>query len=139
MGFFSGVTRISFGFVSSGGTLAIMRTATDWRELCRFDDLLQARAVATSVAAMEFDVRLCAAADPACEDDDAGRPPFVVEVVHTDWPDLAEVLDEIIDEQQEFDLRLATRTTHRDGRRVMVVIILTSAADILLLLGLLEL
>ncbi len=139
MGFFYGETRISFGLASSRGTLAIMRTATDWRELCRFDDLLQARAVATSVAAMEFDVRLCAAADPAREDDDAGRPPYVVEVVHTDWPDLAEVLDQIIDEQQEFDLRLATRAAQRDGRRVMVVIILTSAADILLLLGLLEL
>ncbi len=139
MGFFYGGTRISFGFASSGGTLAIMGTATDWRELCRFDDLLQARAVATSVAAMEFDVRLCAAAAPAREDDDAGRPPYVVEVVHTDWPDLAEVLDQIIDEQQEFDLRLATGATQRDGRRVMVVIILTGAADILLLLGLLEL
>ena len=88
---------------------------------------------------MEFDVRLCAAADPASKDDDAGRPPYIVEVVHTDWPDLAEVLDQIIDEQQEFDLRLATGAAQRDGRRVMVVIILAGAADILLLLGLLEL
>ena len=110
-----------------------MRTATDWRELCRFDDLLQARAVATSVAAMEFDVRLCAAADPAHEDDDAGRPPYVVEVVHTDWPDLAEVLDEIVDEQVEFDRMLACRPAI-NARQVRIVIVLTVTGTVELLL-----
>ena len=139
VGYFKEATRISFGLASSRGTLSVMRTVTDWRELCRFDDLLEARAVVTSIAAMEFDVRLSAAGDPARESDDAGRPPYVVEVIHNDLPDLAEVLSEIIYEQREFDRHLARCGVERHGRRMMIVILLTGAADIFVLLGVLEL
>jgi hypothetical protein len=40
-----------------------------WRELFRCDDLKLARAVATSIAAMEFDVRLCSVNPSAWRDD----------------------------------------------------------------------
>lgn len=44
--------------------------ASDWRELFRSDDLRLARAVATSIAAMEFDVRLRSAAHAVESGDD---------------------------------------------------------------------
>ena len=111
-----------------------------WCELCRFDDLMLARAVATSIAAMEFDVRLCAADGPAPRADEAhtGFPPYVVEVFGSQWQPLAEVLDQIIDEQQEFDRAIAQRQTGSRNARIVTIITLTGAADLLLLFGLLE-
>ena len=117
-----------------------MVAETSWRELCRFDDLLQARAVATSIAAMEFEVRLCASekrdrTDPA---DHPGEPPYVVQVTPAQWQDLAEVLDQIIGEQQEFDRWLAE---HRAaGRRIRVVSVIcwAGAVELLVLLALLD-
>ncbi len=111
-----------------------------WCELCRFDDLLLARAVTTSIAAMEFDVRLCAIGLSARSDDEAhpGRPPYLVQV-HTDHVrDLADVLDEIIDEQQDFDRMLADRGRTTARSRIMTVIALTGAAELLLLLAILD-
>ena len=83
----------------------VMVAETSWRELCRFDDPLLARAVATSIEAMEFDVLLRAADSPPGGDEasSSGRPPYVVQVVASEWGDLADVLEEIIAEQQEFD------------------------------------
>ncbi len=109
-----------------------------WCELCRFEDLLLARAVATSIAAMEFDVRLNAPDRGTDDDAHPGRPPYVIQVGRGAWNELADVLDEIIDEQQEFDRRLAApRTTGRHAR-IVTVITLTGAADVLLLLGLID-
>jgi hypothetical protein len=93
-----------------------------WRELAQFDDLPLARAVATSIAAMEFEVRL-----------QDGR----VEVHGAHWDDLAEVLQEIIDEQVEFDRRLAERDGGC-GTGVVIFITLTGAVDIMALLALLD-
>jgi hypothetical protein len=101
-----------------------------WLELFRSDDLLQARAVATCVAAMEFDVRLISAAairsgtasGSDLEDDFPG--PYVIEVPAEDIRDLASVLREIIEEQREFDDRIATRH-HR--RQLKLLLILGSA------------
>ena len=64
-------------------TLMVMVAETSWRELCRFDDPLLARAVATSLEAMEFDVLLRAAGSPPGADEEAhpGEPPYVVQVV----------------------------------------------------------
>ncbi len=102
-----------------------------WRELARFDDLPIARAVAVSIAAMEFDVRLAGG-------ESEGPPsPYRVEVHGACLDDLADVLQEIIDEQVEFDRRLAQRGGRR-GMGVIIFITLTGAMDIMILLGLLD-
>ncbi|MHC4415694.1 MAG: hypothetical protein ACYS0G_10450 [Planctomycetota bacterium] len=118
-----------------------MVTSTSWCELARFDDLPLARAVATSIAAMEFDVQLH---DP---DQGAGdeaialprRTRYVVEVDGRDRAALADVLQEIIDEQEEFDRALARRQSATEHAGLVIIITMTGAADILLMLGLLEL
>jgi len=153
--------------------------SSPWRELYRCDDLRQARAVATCVAAMEFDVRLCSAAPETDHDGDdvvtrspgmamPGRPdatvhfgaasfhpcacnrlsafaredddlpgPYVVEVPQSTWPQLADVLLEIIAEQRDFDQMLELR---REQNRVKLVLVLsiTTAAEVFLIWRLLE-
>ena len=107
----------------------MMVAKTHWCELCRFDDPVLARAVATSIAAMEFDVRLCAAVSP-----------FVVEVPGSERIELAEVLDEIIDEQVEFDRMLARRQAAGVRHvRIVMVLTFTGTVELLLLLGSLDL
>jgi len=117
-----------------------MVAQTSWCELCRFDDLLQARAVTTSIASMEFEVRLCAVGSSARTDPDShpGRPPFIVQVNLSDVRDLADVLDEIIEEQREFDRMLTRRSGATRSARLMTVITLTGAAEAALLLALLD-
>ncbi len=111
-----------------------------WCELCRFDDLVLARAVATSIASMEFDVRLCPIGCTTRPDDEPnhGRPPYVVQVDNADVRDLADVLDEIIDEQREFDRRLNDRGRSVRPMRIMTVITLTGAAELALILALMD-
>jgi hypothetical protein len=62
-------------------------------------------AICTAIAAMEFDVRLrnAATALPVGDDEKDWGGGYVVETRAADWPDLAGVLDEIIEEQREFD------------------------------------
>ncbi len=117
-----------------------MVARTSWCELCRFDDLFQARAVTTSIAAMEFEVRLCAFGSSARSDPDThpGHPPFIVQVDVSHVCDLAEVLDEIIEEQREFDRMLAQRSGTTRSARLMTVITLTGAAEAAVLLALLD-
>ena len=93
-----------------------------WRELYRTDDLLRARAVVTAIAAMEFDVRLATAegalAD-AMTDEQAAADfpgPYVVEVPQEHWTELSTSLNEIVDEQEEFDSRLEARQDERSFR-----------------------
>ena len=75
-----------------------MQTATNnWQELCRFTDQSLARAVATSIAAMEFDVRLIEIEDPN---------QYVIEVDSDNFNALNDLLQEIVDEQIEFDALL---------------------------------
>ena len=121
-------------------TCGRMVARTSWCELCRFDDLLQARAVTTSIAAMEFEVRLCAVGSSTRSDPEThpGRPPFIVQVDISDVRDLADVLDEIIEEQREFDLMLAQRSGTTRSARLMTVITLTGAAEAAVLLALLD-
>ncbi len=117
-----------------------MVAQTTWCELCRFDDLLQARAVTTSIASMEFEVRLCAVGSSARSDPDThpGRAPFIVQVDISHVRDLAEVLDEIIDEQREFDRMLSGRSRITRTAPLMTVITLTGAAEVAVLLALLD-
>lgn len=115
-----------------------------WRELFRCDDLRLARAVATSIAAMEFDVRLCSvnpAAGTMDVDDvpaDTAIPgPHVIEVAQADWHRLAALLGEIIDEQREFDQMLEWRR-ERNRVRLVVVLSIGTAAEVALIWRLLE-
>jgi hypothetical protein len=117
-----------------------MVAETSWRELCRFDDLPLAQAVATSIEAMEFEVVLRSYDGPLRADAAVatGRPPYVVQVVASEWGDLASVLEEIISEQQEFDRLLFQRRVAGRHHRIVAVITLAATADLLLLLALLK-
>jgi len=128
-------SRLSMRYTQ--GTMVVQ---SSWCELCRFDDLLLARAVTTSIAAMEFDVRLCPIGLAARGDDEThpGRPPYVVQVSTDHVHDLADVLDEIIDEQQDFDRMLADRRRTVASGRIMTVIAMTGAAELILLLAILD-
>ena len=99
-----------------------------WCELCRFDDLVLARAVATSIASMEYNVRLW----------EIDRPPYIVQVDNVDVRSLADVLDEIIDEQREFDRMLADRSRAVRPFRIVTVVTLTGAAELALILALMD-
>ncbi|MDY7109180.1 MAG: hypothetical protein SYC29_11150 [Planctomycetota bacterium] len=79
-----------------------------WRDLHWCEDLVQARTIATAIAAMEYEVRVrnVATARPVGEDEEDWGGGYVVETRAADWPDLAGVLEEIIDEQREFDAAL---------------------------------
>ena len=117
----------------------MMVSQTPWRELACFDDLRLARIVATSIAAMEFEVRLADRADAAGIRRSAPREaPYAVEVDADDWADLAEVLDEIIDEQEDFDRALTRAQTRCAPAPAVIFITVTSALDILLLVRILE-
>ena len=111
-----------------------------WCELCRFDDLVLARAVATSIASMEFDVRVCAIGCTTPPDDEPnhGRAPYIVQVDNVDVRDLADVLDEIIDEQREFDRMLADRSRAVRPIPILIVVTLTGAAELALILALMD-
>lgn len=122
-----------------------------WRELFRCDDLRLARAVATSVAAMEFDVRL-SSINPAawhasvdrgqgCADDascDRHVPgPHVIEVPHDVWPQLIDVLNEIVEEQRVFD-EMLEQQGERHRVRMVVVLTVTTAAQAMIIWRLLD-
>lgn len=115
----------------------------EWCELFRSDDLLLARAVATCVAAMEFDVRLISAAairpgSNAAPDHDAEFPgPYVIEVPSEHWRDLSSVLREIIDEQCEFDERLAMRQQRRQ-LKLLLVLSATGVVEVLIIWRLID-
>ncbi len=76
-----------------------------WRELYRCESLKQARTIITSISAMEFEVRLrneLTGRLVEAEDKD-GKGQYLIEARSADLQDLAEVLDQIVDEQREFD------------------------------------
>jgi hypothetical protein len=85
-----------------------MSESITWRVLHQCSDLLEARAVVTALAAMDFDARIVGsppANDELHEADEAEFPgPYIIEVPAEDWPQLKEALPEIIAEQKEFDL-----------------------------------
>ena len=102
-----------------------MRNAPDttWTPLFESDDLRQARMVATCVAAMEYEVRLEGR-------DDAEHGPFTVRVTADDWAQLTEVLDEIIREQEQFDVfidRWRLTASKRERRLLVAMIIIVSS------------
>ncbi len=124
-----------------------MRNAdsASWRELCRFEDAQLAGAVTTSIASMEFDVRLIAAEHHYKPDDDdrlsarLGRPPYIIEVNNRNWSELDGVLTEIIDEQVEFDRTLEVNRATRGRVQLVVIVTLTGVVEVLAILRLIEL
>lgn len=104
--------------------------ANNWQELCRFTDQNLARAVATSIAAMEFDVRLIEIEDPN---------QYVIEVDHDNWSVLNDLLQEIVDEQIEFDDLLEFHQATRSRQRIIIIIALTGVVEVMAILGLIEL
>lgn len=65
-----------------------MQVTNKWQELCRFTEQTLARAVATSIAAMEFDVRLI-------EFENQSQSQYVIEVDHEHFNALNDILHEI--------------------------------------------
>ena len=120
-----------------------MYGTAQWQELCRFTDPQLARSVATSIASMEFDVRLTGddrRAQPGLrESTNPATAPYVIEVNHSDWGGLADILDEIVDEQIEFDQLFETRHTKHSRQRIFVIITMTGIIEVLAILGLIEL
>ena len=120
-----------------------MNSTTDWQELCRFADPTIARAGATSIASMEFDVRLTGddrqAQQRIVESTNPATAPYMIEVNHSDWGVLADILDEIVDEQLEFDRRFELRGGKRGRQRILIIITLTGVVEVLAILGLIEL
>ena len=120
-----------------------MYGTAQWQELCRFADPQLARSVATSIESMEFEVRLAAGhGDPPrerAETNSLAQPPYVIEVDHGDWQTLADLLDEIVDEQLEFDRLFEIRHTKLSRQRIFIIITLTGVVEVLAILGLIEL
>ncbi len=120
-----------------------MNGTAQWRELCRFNDPQLARAVATSVASMEFEVRLAGndrLSRQSCDEpSDLAAPPFIVQVDDSDWAKLTDVLDEIIDEQVQFDRLFETHHVKYRRQRILIILTLTGVVEALVILGLIEL
>ena len=114
-----------------------------WRELCRFEDPQLARSVATSIASMEYEVRLPGndrLSQQSCDEPtDFGAPPFIVQVDDNDWAALKDVLEEIVDEQREFDRLFETHHVKYRRRRIVIILTLTGVVEVLAILGLIEL
>ena len=118
-----------------------MNDPADWRDLYWCEGLARARAIATSIAAMEYDVRLrnAATALPVMDDEEDWGGGYVIQARTEDWSDLADVLDQIIDEQQEFDAFIDAwhgRTGHLHRIFLGVVI---GLVIVLAILGIIEL
>ena len=109
-----------------------MQIANQWQELCRFTDQSLSRAVATSIAAMEFDVRLIEIGNP-------NQRQYVIEVDHDHFDALNEILQEIVDEQIEFDELLEFNSATHGRQRIIIIIALTGVVEVIAILGLIEL
>jgi len=117
--------------------------AESWPELHRCESLREARSIITSIAAMEFEVRLRdAASNRLIEPDDPeleAAGPFVIEVRRQHLEDLSDVLDQIVDEQQEFDRFVDDWHSITDRRLVLLFILAACVIVLLAILTVLEL
>lgn len=109
-----------------------MQVTNKWLELCRFTDQGLSQAVATSIAAMEFDVRLI-------EIENQNQRQFVIEVDPEHFDALNDILQEIVDEQIEFDDLLNFHRTSRDRHRIIIFIAITGVVEVIAILQLIEL
>ncbi len=120
-----------------------MYAPAQWRELCRFKDPQLARSVATSVASMEFEVRLAGddrLSQQGCDEPtELGSPPYIVQVDDSDWATLTDILDEIVDEQVQFDRLFETHHIKYRRQRIVLIVTLAGVVEALVILGLIEL
>lgn len=83
--------------------------------------------IATCIAAMEFEVVLSDAAGRRLDNPspEGAGPPFIVEVTSVCWAQLNDVLEEIIEEQMQFDSYLSSwhETAARWERHLLVLLI----------------
>jgi len=118
-----------------------MNDPADWRDLYWCEGLARARAIATSIAAMEYDVRLrnATTALPVLDDEEDWGGGYIIEARSADWNDLVDVIDQIIDEQQEFD-QFVEDWHGRAGRlhRVFLGVVI-GLVIVLAILGMIEL
>ena len=108
-----------FGCGRLGRTQMIeMHSDEQWGVLHRCADRTAAGRIATSIAAMEFEVRMRDAATGAIVEPGApdGGGPYLIEVHSANRADLADVLEQVIEEQESFDAALEARN-HRTARR----------------------
>lgn len=100
----------------------VMHEPRPWRVLCVCEDPNRARTIATTLSAMEYPARLrCGLTERRLSHDEAIDGPVGVEVPSTDWHDLSEILESLLDEQDEFDASLVRRKL-RHGRVRRIVI-----------------
>ncbi len=112
-----------------------------WRDLFRCDGLPQARAVATSIEAMEYDVRVIDVATGRPVTDAAGADPgggFVVQTRPEEAVELHEVLDQIIAEQVDFDDYLDRRDEVRLSRQRVFLGVLITIVSVLAMLRMID-
>mgnify|MGYP006291073619 CR=1 FL=1 len=97
--------------------------------------------VRTSIAAMEFDVRLLDGAGAEIvqfEDRSVHAPPYAVEVPADDAADLADVLPELINEQRDFDHSLEQRDALIGRMQRWLLLALITLVAVLATLGFIE-
>jgi len=113
----------------------------DWRELACFDDLHQARAIATAIAAMEYEVRLIDARGGEVRPDLelAYNAPYALQVPAAERAELADVIDEIVAEQMEFDVRLAAFHDRASRRQRLFLAFMVALVIGLAILGVIRL
>ena len=113
-----------------------------WQELLRCEGLDQAHAIATSIEAMEYDVRVIdlvtgrPVSGDATDVDPAGR--FVIETRPEDEAELSEVLDQIVAEQDDFDDYLDRRDNKTLSVRRVLLGTLIAIVAVLAMLGIIE-
>ncbi|MCH7603316.1 MAG: hypothetical protein IIB54_11170 [Planctomycetes bacterium] len=104
-----------------------MSSEQSWRELYRSNDLHEASMIATCIAAMEFEVVLSDATGQHIDKPSPhqSRPPFIVKVTSACWAQLNDVLEEIIEEQMQFDSYLSSwhETAARWEKHMLVLLI----------------
>ena len=104
-----------------------MSREQSWRELYRSNDLYEASMIATCISAMEFEVVLSDVSGQRIDNPphEGTGPPFIVKVSSVCWAQLNDVLEEIIEEQMQFDTYLSSWhvTAARWERNLLVLII----------------
>ena len=120
---------------------------TGWRPLLRSNDPAEVNVIATTIEAMEFDVRVLDLASGLPVDRPVGGPGrtqmestgrlFLVEARTRDWADLTSVLDNIREEQFEFDAFFERRDRRAAQLRSVVLRTLIVLVAVLTLVGLL--
>ena len=131
--------RMRHAFRPNAPYTAVMSDPLSWRVLYAGEGLARARAIATVIEAMEFEVRLCDVATDlpveALEADLDKDGVYRIEARGEDWSDLAEVLEQIIAEQSDFDALLERRDRSVLSAQRVVLGVVVVAVIVLALMG----